>query len=171
MEPLSRSLQVCLVSKSGPEGLLSALVLRTAHRALRVTDESIQTGKGWNRCVFSPDLLLKFLIVEQLQIFKKLRNPVYFLPSFLHRLYIYITPVQNHNRKLGIATVCVQFSIVFSCADSWTTIATTGYGNLLPSPRSPLLPLCSCLTHQLPLSIFPGYAVANRIPCFCLTIP
>lgn len=38
------------------------------NQALKVTVESIQTGKGWNCCVFSPDLFLKILIVKHLQI-------------------------------------------------------------------------------------------------------
>lgn len=103
-------------------GLAVCPCAKDLNQALKVTDKRIQTGKGWNCCIFSPDLFLKFLIVEQLQIFKKLQNPSYFLPSFLHRYiffqYVYITPVQNHNRKFGTATVCVQFSVILSCADS-----------------------------------------------------
>lgn len=47
-------------------GLAICPCAKDLNQALKVTVKSIQTGKGWNCCVFLPNLFLKCLIVEQL---------------------------------------------------------------------------------------------------------
>lgn len=47
-------------------GLAVCPCAKDLNQALKVTGEGIQTGKGWNCCLFSPDLFLKVFIVEQL---------------------------------------------------------------------------------------------------------
>lgn len=61
MELLSRGLLVCshlvcLVSQNRPEGLQSALTAKDLGQNLKVTIKRIQTGEGWDCCMFPTNL-------------------------------------------------------------------------------------------------------------------